>query len=162
MHIVKELPLISASEFLFTPSKVCWHHCAHYATSYQPLHLLIALPSADNMATSKQTTRLLVAFLFPAFFGITFAGCPDGYGCYRDPQDCEADKCIMLVTWKANNADGVDFSISARHNSTTPRWAAVGFSSDKKMVSADHLFQIFCVSNIFCFKYICFKYFVGR
>ena len=92
------------------------------------------------MERREQTTRLLAALLFAAFFGITITGCPVGYGCYRDPKGCEYENCTMVVTWKASSDnESVDFSISARHNSITPRWAAIGFSTDKKMVSENHL-----------------------
>ena len=57
-------------------------------------------------------------------------GCGSAKGCYRNPPGCSHD-CDIIVTWRKAGND-IEFELGA----ISDGWVAVGFSEDKKMVSA--------------------------
>ena len=87
--------------------------------------------------------------------GIDVSGCGRTKGCFRDPEDCDAESCEFFLAWHDNGTDSVLFEMSAPVDSRNA-WVAFGLSKNAKMVT-------FCWSSVVMFSVIvCFDPFLAN
>ena len=82
----------------------------------------VTTASKDNVVTT--TTK--------ADMAVSTDDCGVTSGCFKSPNDCENDKCSLIVKWEANN-DRITFTLFGRVQLASP-YLALGFSKDAEMV----------------------------
>ena len=72
---------------------------------------------------------------------IDLSGCGQSKGCFREPVNCVAADCELLLTWSAAGSDAVRFEMMASVVSSSS-WVAFGLSEDEKMVGLANTYSL--------------------